>query len=191
MGGHFQGNHPLGTRENTLQCARTDVHMEGARRRSAKGKVLYAQRQSGSRTIDCWLGCCSRLGQKTCLMNTRGIHLTRTTHECHTPQQTTHRNSALPVDPCHYPQYTGARKGRLWIACEGGTEKFGWSTPELVRTILLAIQKSILGRRSASSVKIESVGPTAENQEPWQVPEHEHHWDDMNGGFLNPEVTEV
>jgi len=61
--------------------------------------------------------------------------------------------------------------------------------PKLVEGILRCIKKAILARGAVSALELKVAGPTAEMREVWEIEEYQEYWDDVNGGFLDPKLT--
>ena len=55
--------------------------------------------------------------------------------------------------------------------------------------ILRTIKARILQARTVSALELSVAGPTAEMPEVWCNKDYEEYWDDVNGGFLDPQLT--
>eukprot|EP00971_Amphidinium_carterae_P220004 4367367-Amphidinium_carterae.2 len=61
--------------------------------------------------------------------------------------------------------------------------------PLLVKAILRSIRSAILSRSSLSAVELMTGGPIADRIEVTEDPEYGEYWDDVNGGYLDPKLT--
>ena len=72
----------------------------------------------------------------------------------------------------------------------GGLDQIGAIfPPNLVTSVLKVIKRKMVDQRVISAVELESGGPTAELPEPWNQPDYQEYWDDVNGGFLDPRLV--
>ena len=61
--------------------------------------------------------------------------------------------------------------------------------PRRVASVLRNIKRKVIDQRVVSAVELESGGPTAELPELWNQPNYKEYWDDVNGGFLDPQLV--
>ena len=72
----------------------------------------------------------------------------------------------------------------------GGLGRHGAVFPPcIVAFMLRVIKRKVLDQRVVSAVELESGGPTAELPELWNQGDYKEYWDDVNGGFLDPQLV--